>query len=224
MRILIVEDEHRIANSIKKGLQLEKYAVDLAYTGTDGYDLAVTEEYDLILLDLMLPGMDGIQICKELRQKQIHTPILMLTAKSQTDDKIEGLDSGADDYLTKPFSFEELLARIRALIRRPPNSLSNVLTVRDISLNTLNFEVKRQNKLITLSGKEFSLLEYLMRHPGQIIKKDQIINHVWDYESNILPNTVEVYIKKLRQKIDNPFPKQKPLIHTVRGFGYKISN
>ena len=212
MRILIVEDEHRIANSIKKGLQLEKYA------------LAVTEEYDLILLDLMLPGMDGIQICKELRQKQIHTPILMLTAKSQTDDKIEGLDSGADDYLTKPFSFEELLARIRALIRRPPNSLSNVLTVRDISLNTLNFEVKRQNKLITLSGKEFSLLEYLMRHPGQIIKKDQIINHVWDYESNILPNTVEVYIKKLRQKIDNPFPKQKPLIHTVRGFGYKISN
>ena len=224
MRILIVEDEHRIANSIKEGLQLEKYAVDLAYTGTDGYDLAVTEEYDLILLDLMLPGMDGIQICKELRQKQIHTPILMLTAKSQTDDKIEGLDSGADDYLTKPFSFEELLARIRALIRRPPNSLSNVLTVRDISLNTLNFEVKRQNKLITLSGKEFSLLEYLMRHPGQIIKKDQIINHVWDYESNILPNTVEVYIKKLRQKIDNPFPKQKPLIHTVRGFGYKISN
>ena len=224
MRILIVEDEHRIANSIKKGLQLEKYAVDLAYTGTDGYDLAVTEEYDLILLDLMLPGMDGIQICMKLRQKQIHTPILMLTAKSQTDDKIEGLDSGADDYLTKPFSFEELLARIRALIRRPPNSLSNVLTVRDISLNTLNFEVKRQNKLITLSGKEFSLLEYLMRHPGQIIKKDQIINHVWDYESNILPNTVEVYIKKLRQKIDNPFPKQKPLIHTVRGFGYKISN
>ena len=224
MRILVVEDEHRIANSIKKGLQLEKYAVDLAYTGTDGYDLAVTEEYDLILLDLMLPGMDGIQICMELRQKQIHTPILMLTAKSQTDDKIEGLDSGADDYLTKPFSFEELLARIRALIRRPPNSLSNILTIGDISLNTLNFEVKRQNKPITLSGKEFSLLEYLMRHPGQIIKKDQIINHVWDYESNILPNTVEVYIKKLRQKIDNPFPKQKPLIHTVRGFGYKISN
>ena len=148
----------------------------------------------------------------------------MLTAKSQTDDKIEGLDSGADDYLTKPFSFEELLARIRALIRRPPNSLSNILTIGDISLNTLNFEVKRQNKPITLSGKEFSLLEYLMRHPGQIIKKDQIINHVWDYESNILPNTVEVYIKKLRQKIDNPFPKQKPLIHTVRGFGYKISN
>ncbi|HAP37425.1 DNA-binding response regulator [Candidatus Shapirobacteria bacterium RIFOXYD1_FULL_38_32] len=224
MRILVVEDEHRIANSIKKGLQLEKYAVDLAYTGTDGYDLAVTEEYDLILLDLMLPGMDGIQICMKLRQKQIHTPILMLTAKSQTDDKIEGLDSGADDYLTKPFSFEELLARIRALIRRPPNSLSNILTIGDISLNTLNFEVKRQNKPITLSGKEFSLLEYLMRHPGQIIKKDQIINHVWDYESNILPNTVEVYIKKLRQKIDNPFPKQKPLIHTVRGFGYKISN
>ncbi|OGL56354.1 DNA-binding response regulator, partial [Candidatus Shapirobacteria bacterium RIFOXYB1_FULL_38_38] len=192
MRILVVEDEHRIANSIKKGLQLEKYAVDLAYTGTDGYDLAVTEEYDLILLDLMLPGMDGIQICMKLRQKQIHTPILMLTAKSQTDDKIEGLDSGADDYLTKPFSFEELLARIRALIRRPPNSLSNILTIGDISLNTLNFEVKRQNKPITLSGKEFSLLEYLMRHPGQIIKKDQIINHVWDYESNILPNTVEV--------------------------------
>jgi len=222
MRILVVEDEHRIANSIKKGLQLEKYAVDLAYTGTDGFDLASTEDYDLILLDLMLPGMDGLEICKELRQKQIHTPILILTAKGQIDDKIRGLDSGADDYLTKPFSFEELLARIRALTRRPPNSLDNILTIGDLTLNIQTFEVKRRNKNITLSNKEFSLLEYLMRHPHQIIKKEQIINHVWDYESNILPNTVEVYIKNLRQKIENPFPGQGSLIYTVRGFGYKI--
>lgn len=222
MRILIVEDEHRIANSIKKGLQQEKYAVDLAYSGTDGFDLASTEDYDLILLDLMLPGMDGLEICTELRRKQIHTPILILTAKGQIDDKIRGLDSGADDYLTKPFSFEELLARIRALTRRPLNSLDNILTIGDLTLNIQTFEVKRQNISITLSNKEFSLLEYLMRHPHQIIKKEQIIDHVWDYESNILPNTVEVYIKKLRQKLDQPFPKQEHLIYTVRGFGYKI--
>jgi DNA-binding response OmpR family regulator len=170
----------------------------------------------------MLPGMDGLEICKELRQKQIHTPILILTAKGQIDDKIRGLDSGADDYLTKPFSFEELLARIRALTRRPPNSLDNILTIGDLTLNIQTFEVKRRNKNITLSNKEFSLLEYLMRHPHQIIKKEQIINHVWDYESNILPNTVEVYIKNLRQKIENPFPGQGSLIYTVRGFGYKI--
>lgn len=222
MRILVVEDEHRIANSIKKGLELERHAVDVAYNGLDGFDLATTEEYDLIILDLMLPGMDGIQICSELRKKQIHIPILILTARSQTEDKVKGLDTGADDYLTKPFSFEELLARIRALSRRPQNSLDSILTLEDLTLDTKTYEVKRGPKRITLSSKEFSLLEYLIRHPHQIIKKDKIIAHVWNYDANILPNTVEVYIKNLRAKIDVPFANQKPLINTVRGFGYKL--
>lgn len=222
MRILVVEDEHRIANSIKKGLEQEKYAVDVAYSGTDGFDLASTEEYDLIILDLMLPEMDGLTMCRELRQNKIHTPILILTAKGQIQDKVQGLDSGADDYLTKPFSFEELLARIRALSRRPKNALSEILTARDLKLNTKEYSVKRNGKLIQLSSKEFSLLEYLMRSAGKVVSKDQIIDHIWDYDANILPNTVEVYIRNLRTKIDLPFKNKKPLIHTVRGFGYKI--
>ena len=222
MRILVVEDEHRIANSIKKGLEQEKYAVDVCYTGTDGFDLASTEEYDLILLDLLLPGMDGVQICTQLRAKQIHTPILMLTAKGQIQDKVGGLDSGADDYMTKPFSFEELLARVRALIRRPKYALSETLRLDDLELNTKTYETKRGEKTITLSNKEFALLEYLMRHPKTVITKEQIISHVWDYESDILPNTVEVYIRNLRNKVDYPFSSKKPLIHTARGFGYKL--
>lgn len=224
MRLLVVEDEHLIANSIKKGLEQEKYAVDIAFDGNDGFDLASTEDYDLIILDLLLPGMDGIKVCKELRARQIHTPILMLTAKGQIRDKIEGLDSGADDYLTKPFSFEELLARIRALTRRPKETLNTVLTVGDLHLDTKSFEVRRRNQIIRLSSKEFSLLEYLMRHSGQILTKEQIINHVWDYEADVLPNTVEVNMRNLRNKIDLPFKKVKPLIQTVRGFGYKISD
>lgn len=224
MRVLVVEDEHRIANSIKKGLEQERYAVDLAYNGTDGFDLASTEDYDVIILDLLLPGMDGLEVCRKLREKGKHTPILILTAKGQTQDKVTGLDSGADDYLTKPFSFEELLARIRALTRRPKNSLPIVLTVEDLQLNTQNFEVKRGKQKIKLSSKEFSLLEYLMRHTRQTMTKEQIISHVWDYDADILPNTVEVYIRNLRRKIDLPFQNKKPLIHTVRGFGYKIGD
>lgn len=222
MRILVVEDEHRIANAIKKGLEQEKYAVDIAYTGNDGFDLAATEDYDLILLDLLLPGMDGVAITRDLRKKQIHTPILMLTAKGQIRDKVEGLDSGADDYMTKPFSFEELLARIRALIRRPKKSLSEVLRIADLELNTVTYEVKRGKQPINLSNKEFALLEYLMRHGRTVVTKDHIISHVWDYEADILPNTVEVYIRNLRNKVDNPFPQERALIQTVRGFGYKI--
>ena len=223
MRILVVEYEHRIAAAIKKGLEQEKYAVDVAFTGTDGYDLATTEEYDLILLDLMLPGMDGMTLCRSLRTKNIHTPVLMLTAKGQIEDKVSGLDSGADDYLTKPFSFEELLARIRALARRPTSALGNILTVSNLILNPATFEVKRDGKLIILSSKEFSLLEYLMRHPAMVLSKNQIIAHVWDYNADILPNTVEVYIKNLRNKVDEPFSKKSgELLHTVRGFGYKI--
>lgn len=222
MKILVVEDEHHIAGAIKKGLEQERFAVDVAYDGTEGFDLATSEHYDCILLDIMLPGMDGMTICKELRANKNHTPILMLTARGQTQDKIEGLNSGADDYLTKPFSFEELLARIRALIRRPSVLTDSVLSVESITLNPKSFSIKRGSTPIQLSHKEFALLEYMMRHPHTILTKDDIISHVWNFDADILPNTVEVYIKNLRNKIDIPFKKQPPLIHTIRGFGYKI--
>lgn len=214
MRVLVVEDEHRIAEAIKKGLSQERYAVDLAYTGTDGYDLATSEEYDAIIMDLMLPGMDGLAVCARLRKENIHTPILILTAKSQLQDKVVGLDTGADDYLTKPFAFDELLARLRALLRRPISETGVKLTVSDLSMDTANFEVKKAGKIIQLSSKEYALLEYLIRHARQVLSKDQIIAHVWDYDADILPNTIEVYIKKLRTKGIN--------VTTVRGFGYKL--
>ena len=222
MRILVVEDEHKIANSIKKGMELEGFAVDTTYDGTEGYDMTSTEEYDVIILDLMLPGMDGVTLCKKLREEKNHTPILMLTAKGQVQDKVLGLNSGADDYLVKPFAFEELLARVKALTRRPKNGGNIILKTKDLILNTVTYEVKRSGEKISLSRKEFSLLEYLMRNPDKIISKDQIIGHVWDYDADILPNTVEVYIGYLRKKIDLAFPNSTPLIHTVRGFGYKI--
>lgn len=224
MRILIVEDEHRIAESLKKGLVAEKHAVDLAYDGNDGFDLAVSESYDLIILDLMLPGIDGLTVCKRLRENKIHIPILILTAKSEIPDKIIGLDSGADDYLAKPFSFDELLARIRALSRRPIKTIANILKVGDLTLDIAEFKVKRQGKEISLSHKEFSLLEYLMRNQWKTVTKEQIISHVWDFDANVLPNTVEVYIRNLRNKIDLPFKKSNALIQTVRGFGYKIQS
>ena len=224
MRILIVEDEHRIATTIKKGLQQEHFAVDVAFDGDVGYDLASSEEYDVIVLDRMLPGIDGLAVCQKLRRQNIHTPILLLTAKSLTKDKVEGLNVGADDYLTKPFSFEELVARIRALARRPQQAMQTVLTVDDLSLDSKTYKVKRGEKDIQLSSKEFSLLEYFMRNAGLILTKDQIISHVWDYDADILPNTIEVYIRNLRNKIDAPFTNSKQLIKTVRGFGYKISS
>jgi DNA-binding response OmpR family regulator len=222
MKILIVEDEHKIANSIRKGFEQESYTVDVAYTGTDGLDLASTGNYDCLVLDLLLPGINGMEICKQLRKSGIHTPILILTAKGQTSDKVEGLDAGADDYLTKPFAFEELLARIRALSRRPKNAKGDVLILSDLTLNTVSFEVLRAGKVIKLSAKEYALLEYLLRHPDQVLTKDQIIDHVWNYEADILPNTVEVYIGYLRKKIDVQFPDKPQLIQTIRGFGYKI--
>ncbi len=224
MRILVVEDEHRIAQSIKKGLEQETYAVDVAYDGQEGLDLATTEDYDLIILDRLLPGMDGIEVCRALRKQNIHTPILMLTAKGQIEDKVSGLDSGADDYMVKPFAFEELLARLRALKRRPRTGTQNILSIDNLTLNSETYEVKRGDKLVKLSQKEFALLEYLLRHPKKILTKDQIINHVWDYDADILPNTVEAFIKQLRNKVDRAFVKNKDLIHTVRGFGYKISD
>lgn len=223
MRILVIEDEHKIANSIKKGLEQESYAVDVTYDGDDGFDLAATEDYDVIILDLLLPKMDGIELCKKLRKEEnVHTPVLILTAKGQLNDKVEGFNAGADDYLVKPFAFAELLARVKALTRRPKDSLGIVLAVDDLSFNTLTYEVKRGSKKIDLSKKEFALLEYLLRHKGKVLTKDQIINHVWDYDADILPNTVEVYIGYLRNKIDKPFKKKTPLIQTVRGFGYYI--
>lgn len=224
MRILVVEDEHRIAQAIKKGLEHDLYAVDVVFSGTAGYDMASTEEYDLIILDRLLPEMDGIEICAKLRKQNIHTPILMLTAKGQIMDKVEGLNSGADDYMTKPFAFAELLARVKALTRRQKSEVHTVLSVVDLTLDTTTYEVKRQGKPLQLSNKEFSLLEYFMRNPNIVLTKDQIIGHVWNYDADILPNTVEVYIRNLRNKIDAPFKNMKPLISTVRGFGYKIGD
>jgi len=221
MKILVVEDDHHIAQSIKKGLEQERMVVDLAFDGVGGYDLAVDNSYDLIVLDLMLPGLNGLDLCSRLRQNKNHTPILILTARDRLDNKVEGLNCGADDYLTKPFAFEELLARIRALTRRPHTISETIISLGDLSLNLQTFAVKRAGREIKLTSKEFSLLEMLLRHPNQILTKDQITNHVWDYEADVLPNTVEVYIKNLRRKIDAPF--KFPLIHTVRGFGYKIS-
>ncbi len=222
MRILLIEDEYKIANSLKKGLKQELFTVDIAYDGVEGFDLASTEEYDLIILDRLLPKMEGIEICKKLRQEKNYTPILLLTAKGQIQDRVDGLNSGADDYLVKPFAFEELLARIKALVRRPKNIISASSIIDNLSLNTETFEVRRDNKIITLTHKEFSLLSYCMRHPNTILSKEHIISHVWDYDADILPNTVEVYIGYLRNKIDKQFPDDKPLIHTLRGFGYKV--
>lgn len=222
MRILVVEDEKKIADSIKVGFGQEGFAVDVAYNGQLGYDLAANEPYDVIVLDLMLPKMDGGAITKKLREMGINTPIIMLTAKTETEDKIEGLNIGADDYLSKPFSFDELLARVRALARRPKETHSPTLTVSDLSLNPTTFVVARAGKDIILSKKEFALLEYLMKNKNQTLTKDQIIENVWNFDADILPNTVEVYVGYLRNKIDKDFKKK--LLKTVRGFGYKISD
>ena len=220
MRILIVEDEHKIASALKRGLEQQTYAVDVAYDGDSGLAMATTEPYDLIILDRMLPGsIDGMGILRTLRGQNIHTPVLLLTAKDRILDKAEGLNSGADDYLVKPFAFVELIARVRALLRRSPSVSDTVLTYEDLSLDTTNMLVSRSGKGIDLTAKEFALLEYLLRHTEQIVSKDTLMQHVWNYDADILPNTVEVYIGYLRNKIDKPF-KSHDLIHTKRGFGY----
>ena len=222
MNILLVEDEHKIANAIKQGFRQETYACEVCYDGESGLAAAIGGEYDVIILDRMLPGLDGIEICKQIRAKGIHTPILMLTAKGQILDRVTGLNAGADDYLTKPFAFAELLARVRALLRRPGDTIGNVLQVEDLSLDTITYEVKRGTTPLKLSQTEYALLEYLMRNPARVLSKETIINHVWDFDADILPNTVEAYIGYLRNKVDRPFPKSKPLIQTIRGFGYKL--
>ncbi|QQR52732.1 response regulator transcription factor [bacterium] len=222
MRILVVEDEHKIAGAIKRGLEQEAYAVDVVYDGDEGLSSALTGEYDMIVLDRMLPGLlDGVDIIKEVRAENIRTPVILLTAKDKVADRVSGLNAGADDYLVKPFAFEELLARIRALLRRPQDVGSNVLTCNDLTMDTATYEVKRAGRKLTLSQREYALLEYLLRNQNRILSKSNIIGHVWDYDADILPNTLEVYIGYLRAKVDRPFSGPE-LIHTARGFGYKL--
>jgi DNA-binding response OmpR family regulator len=221
MRILIIEDEHKIARALKKALEQEHYAVDVSFDSTEGRSLIDTEPYDVLIIDRLIPGeTDGLELVKRLREDKIHTPVLILSALGSVSDRAAGLDAGADDYLVKPFALEELLARVRALLRRPSEQQSYILSVGDLTLDTVTFAVQRGGKQIQLTSKEFALLEYMLRNPGRPLSKEVIISHVWDYDADILPNTVEVYIKYLRNKIDAPF--KTPLIHTVRGFGYKL--
>jgi DNA-binding response OmpR family regulator len=197
--------------------------VDVEYDADSGLGAALNESYDTMIIDRMLPGtLEGLDICREVRSAGIHTPILLLTARDQIKDRVEGLNSGADDYLVKPFSFEELLARIRALMRRPVETAGSTLKVEDLTLDPVNFEVSRADKKLELSAKEFALLEYMMRNSHRVLTKENIISHVWDFDADILPNTVEVYVGYLRNKIDKPF--KKPLLHTQRGFGYVLGN
>jgi len=224
MRLLLIEDEPKLARAIAKGLRQEAFAVDVAEDGPTGLAFATTEEYDLIILDRMLPGVeDGLDICKTLREKGYSTPVLVLTARDTVPDRVTGLNAGADDYLIKPFAFDELVARLHALLRRPVAVQDTVIEVADLSLNPQTHEVKRSGTPIELTQREFALLEYLMRNANRPVSKDQIMAHVWEYESDILPNTVEAFIVYLRNKVERPFKGQK-LIHTVRGFGYRLAS
>lgn len=220
MRILLIEDEVKLAHAMKRALELQKYAVDVVNNGKDGLDFAIGEEFSLIILDVMLPEINGIEICKRIRTAGIHTPVMMLTAKGQISDKVTGLDVGADDYMVKPFSFEELFARVRALVRRPTQTNEPVLSIKNLTLDPKTFAVKRDGKTIELSAKEFSLLEYLLRNKNTVLTKEQIISHVWNYDSDVLPSTIEVHVKHLRDKIDEAHGTS--LIQTIRGRGYTI--
>ena len=221
MRILIVEDERRLANIVKKGLTEEGFAVDLAYDGEEGKYLAESEEYDLIILDITLPKADGITICKELRKKNIRTPIMMLTARTTLEEKVIGLDSGADDYLTKPFAFLELRSRIHALIRRSKQESSPILRIANLELDPIRHTAQRDEKTINLTPKEFSVLELLLRHKDGVVSRTMIIEHVWDYNFDSMSNVVDVFIASLRRKVDKG--SRVKLIHTLHGIGYKIS-
>ncbi len=220
MRILVVEDEEKVASFIRKGLEEEHYAVDLALDGTEGLHLAETHPYDLIVLDLMLPGLDGFRFVQRLREGGIDTPILILTARDSVESKVRGLDLGADDYLTKPFAFAELLARVRALLRRGKPHTPPVLRVADLTLDPAARRVTRAGKVIELTPKEFALLEYLMRHAGRVLTRTMILEHVWDQSFDSYTNVVDVYINYLRKKIDHGFEPR--LIHTVRSVGYVL--
>ena len=220
MRILVVDDDRRLCAVIKRGLLEEAYAVDLAYDGEEGEYLAEVNPYDLIILDIMLPIKDGIAVCRELRAKKISTPILMLTAKDAVEDRVKGLDTGADDYLVKPFAFSELLARVRALLRREGTSKSPELRVGDLTLDTLTRQVNRGQRPIELTTKEYVILEYLMRHPKVVVTRTMIEEHAWDYDFDSLSNLVDVYIRRLRRKLDTE--GEDSLIQTVRGAGYRL--
>ncbi len=220
MRVLLIEDDVTIARLLKEGLEDESYAVDVANDGSEGYRTAAADKYDVIILDIMLPGMNGYEVCRTLRNDGDKTPILMLTARDTERDIVEGLDTGADDYLAKPFSFDVLLARIRALLRRPNEKLEEILQVGDLKLDPSSKKVTRASQEINLTAKEYGVLEYLMRNKGKVLSKEQIISHVWDFDADVLPNNVELFIMFLRRKIDKPFKSK--LIHTVSGFGYKL--
>jgi len=220
MRILVVEDEKKVASFIKRGLEEENFVVDVAYDGEEGLQLGEANPYDLILMDLMLPKMDGLTVIKQLREKGVPTPVLCLTAKDTVEDIVSGLDSGSDDYLTKPFAFAELLARVRALLRRGSQDRGAEIYFADLRLDPVGHKVWRGNKEIELTAKEYALLEYLMRNPNQILTRTMIAEHVWDYTFDSFTNIIDVYVNYLRKKVDKDFSKK--LIHTVRGVGYVL--
>jgi two-component system copper resistance phosphate regulon response regulator CusR len=223
MRLLVIEDEARIAEAIKRALELQHHAVDIVDDADSGLAAAVDPDYDLIILDRMLPGsMDGVTVCQQVRQQGINTPIIMLTALGEVDDRVDGLQAGADDYLQKPFAMKELIARVQTLLRRPHHTLGTTLMADDLAYNPITFSVVRGGKSLKLSATEIKLLSYLLYNQGQVLSKDKIINHVWDDDAIIVPNTVEVYMGYLRRKIDTAFPGKPALIHTVRGFGYRL--
>lgn len=220
MHILVVEDEHKLAGILKRGLQENGYAVDLAYDGEDGLAFAESGGFDLIILDVMLPIIDGFQVARRLREDRIDTPILMLTARDSIDDRVAGLDSGADDYLVKPFAFRELLARVRALLRRGDSVKEPVLRISDLELDTVSRQVRRGGQAIPLTSKEYAMLEYFVRNPNRVLTRTEIVEHVWDYDSTSMSNVVDVYLRYLRRKLDDEF--EPKLLHTVRGAGYQL--
>jgi len=220
MRILVVDDDYRLCNIVKRGLVEEAYAVDIAHDGEEGEYCAEINSYDLIILDVMMPKKDGTSVCRELRAKNINTPILMLTAKDAVDDRVRGLDSGADDYLIKPFTFNEFLARVRALLRREGMTKSPELRVGDLILNTLTREVCRGQKVVELTTKEYVILEYFMRHPNIVVTRTMIEEHAWDYDYDSLSNLIDVYIRRIRRKID--IGREQSIIQTIRGAGYRL--
>jgi len=222
MRVLVVEDEDRIAEFVRNGLSEHGYAVDVARDGGEALDWADIADFDVIVLDVMLPVRDGVDVCKTLRARGLRTPILMLTARDAVEDRVLGLDSGADDYLVKPFAFAELVARLRALTRREPQGRSPVLRLGDLVLDSTTREVTRGGRLVDVTTKEYTLLEYLMRNPNQVLTRTMIAEHVWNYDFDNVTNVIDVHIRNLRRKIDDPFPAK--LIHTARGAGYRISS
>ena len=218
MRLLIIEDEKKVAGFIKKGLEEETYVVDVAYDGEEGLLLAQQGEYDLIILDLMLPVIDGLEVLSRLRAEKNDVPIILLTAKDSVEEKVTGLNKGADDYLTKPFAFSELMARIRVLLRRGKVETKTELQIDNLTLDLLSHKVKRNGEEIELTGKEYSLLEYFLRNQGKVLTRTMIAEHVWDYNFDTFTNVIDVYVNHLRKKIDKNYPKK--LLHTLRGVGY----